>query len=70
MYRNELREHAMSATQLAQPTPSERKAGGSALRRRLTSRELLGDQQELLIEHNGCQYCLRLTRQNKLILTK
>lgn len=36
----------------------------------LPSSELLGEKGELLIEHNGCQYSLRLTRQNKLILTK
>lgn len=36
----------------------------------LTSNELLKGAQELLIEHNGCCYCLRLTKQNKLILTK
>ncbi len=39
-------------------------------KRRLKSSELLGSQTELLIEHEGCCYCLRLTRQNKLILTK
>ncbi|KRW66289.1 hypothetical protein AO741_11040 [Pseudomonas sp. TTU2014-105ASC] len=60
----------MSATQRAQPAPAERQVVESASRRSLTSRELLGDQQELWIEHNGCRYCLRLTRQNKLILTK
>lgn len=38
--------------------------------RRLQSGELFGDQREVLIEHEGCCYCLRLTRQNKLILTK
>lgn len=36
----------------------------------LSSKELLGSAQEVLIEHNGCHYHLRLTRQNKLILTK
>lgn len=41
-----------------------------APRRRLSSRELLGQGQELVIEHAGCEYVLRLTRQNKLILTK
>lgn len=39
-------------------------------KRRLKSTELLGNQTELLIEHDGSCYCLRLTRQNKLILTK
>ena len=36
----------------------------------ISSRELLGDQLELLIEHQGAEYRLRLTRQGKLILTK
>ncbi|MFZ2289292.1 MAG: hemin uptake protein HemP [Halopseudomonas yangmingensis] len=36
----------------------------------LPLRSLLGERNELLIEHNGSYYCLRLTRQNKLILTK
>lgn len=38
--------------------------------RRLTSQDLLAGARELFIEHEGCCYCLRLTRQNKLILTK
>jgi hemin uptake protein HemP len=36
----------------------------------IASKDLLGDQQEILILHAGEQYRLRLTRQNKLILTK
>ena len=42
----------------------------NSLPRCLSSRELLGAAQALLIEHNGCYHSLRLTRQNKLILTK
>lgn len=38
--------------------------------KRITSQELLAGKQEVFIEHEGCCYCLRLTRQNKLILTK
>lgn len=34
------------------------------------SDELLDNTGQLLIEHLGEHYCLRLTRQNKLILTK
>lgn len=37
---------------------------------KLSSQELLQGTKELLIEHNGCCYCLRVTKQNKLILTK
>lgn len=39
-------------------------------RRHLSSSALLGSANEVVIEHNGCQYSLRITRQNKLILTK
>lgn len=34
------------------------------------SRELLQDNDRLIIEHLGQSYCLRLTRNNRLILTK
>ena len=39
-------------------------------RRRVCSDQLLGDSKELVILHDGHEYVLRLTRQNKLILTK
>lgn len=35
-----------------------------------TSTELLGGSNALVIMHEGTRYVLRLTRQNKLILTK
>ncbi|HZR35621.1 MAG TPA: hemin uptake protein HemP [Nevskia sp.] len=38
--------------------------------RRLDSRALLGEERELLIDHHGELYRLRLTRAGKLILTK
>jgi hemin uptake protein HemP len=38
--------------------------------RKVGSRDLLGNGEELLIEHNGAIYRLRATRQGKLILTK
>ena len=38
--------------------------------RRLTSQDLFEDSGELIIEHAGQEYRLRITRQNKLILTK
>ena len=34
------------------------------------SDSLLGRSREILIEHGGCYYRLRLTHSNKLILTK
>lgn len=39
-------------------------------RRVVTSRELMGNGSELIIEHGGEEYRLRITRQEKLILTK
>jgi len=41
-----------------------------ALRQRLYSAELFGTAREVVIEHAGEEYRLRLTRQGKLILTK
>jgi len=37
---------------------------------RLHSKELFGTAHEIVIEHAGDEYRLRLTRQGKLILTK
>jgi hemin uptake protein HemP len=48
-------------------------AGGRADRaapRRLLSRDLLADAQEVIIEHQGETYRLRCTSKGKLILTK
>ncbi|WP_238525099.1 hemin uptake protein HemP [Geobacter sulfurreducens] len=39
-------------------------------RRIVTSRELMGNAKEVIIEHAGEEYRLRITRQQKLILTK
>ena len=52
-----------------------RMAGGpgrtvKAAPRRLQSRELLADAQEVIIEHEGDDYRLRCTSKGKLILTK
>lgn len=38
--------------------------------RELDTRELFGAADELLIVHKGVRYRLRITRQDKLILTK
>jgi len=40
------------------------------LRQRVHSAELFGTAREIVIEHAGDEYHLRLTRQGKLILTK
>ncbi|MFZ5724006.1 MAG: hemin uptake protein HemP [Pseudomonadota bacterium] len=47
------------------PASSTRPAAG-----RLDAAELFGERREVRIEHEGATYTLRLTRQNKLILTK
>lgn len=39
-------------------------------RQRLRSVDLLGEAREIIIEHAGEEYRLRLTSQGKLILTK
>lgn len=58
----------MGATSQQAPGVGERplKAGP----RRLTSRELLGQGSEVIIEHEGDLYRLRCTSKGKLILTK
>ncbi len=38
--------------------------------RRISSQLLLNGERELLIQHQGSEYHLRLTRNDKLILTK
>jgi hemin uptake protein HemP len=37
--------------------------------KRVSSEALLGPKKQLLIVHNGREYCLRLTQNGKLILT-
>jgi hemin uptake protein HemP len=34
------------------------------------ARQIFGDRREVLIQHDGVQYRLRITRRNKLILQK
>lgn len=45
-------------------------AGQGRPRNRVRSAALLDGARELIIEHEGVEYVLRLTSQNKLILTK
>jgi hemin uptake protein HemP len=51
-------------------TPPAKQGMAPALRQRLQSVELFGTANEVVIEHAGEEYHLRLTRQGKLILTK
>jgi hemin uptake protein HemP len=44
--------------------------GAAGGRRRLPSAALMGAAKEIVIEHAGTEYILRITSQNKLILTK
>ncbi|MEE7627725.1 hemin uptake protein HemP [Methylobacter sp. Wu8] len=44
--------------------------GSQLVRQRLNSAELFSSGREVVIEHAGEEYRLRLTRQDKLILTK
>lgn len=39
-------------------------------KRSITSAELFDDQQEIIILHDGEEYRLRITSNNKLIMTK
>jgi hemin uptake protein HemP len=43
---------------------------GTAPVRRISSHRLLAGERELVIQHMGSEYHLRLTRNGKLILTK
>lgn len=52
------------------PQPVRPDQPASESRKRLRSSDLFGDAQEILIEHAGAEYRLRITRQGKLILTK
>lgn len=51
-------------------TVQQRPAAAPELPRTVSSIQLLGARRELLIEHNGERYSLRVTSKGKLILTK
>jgi len=55
----------MSAPRKVQPNPGNAHEPA----KRVTSEALLGPRRELLIVHNGREYRLRLTQNDKLILT-
>jgi hemin uptake protein HemP len=54
----------------SQEAPGAHARPTKAAPRTLLSRELLGDAQEVIIEHDGDLYRLRCTSKGKLILTK
>ncbi|KZC24993.1 hemin transporter [Rhodanobacter sp. FW510-R12] len=56
-----------SSRPILRPVPS---TPSSAVARRISSQALLEGKRELVIEHQGSEYHLRLTRNDKLILTK
>jgi hemin uptake protein HemP len=49
---------------------SPRAAETAPIVRRISSQSLLDGERELVIQHQGSEYHLRLTRNDKLILTK
>ncbi|MGY3040078.1 hemin uptake protein HemP [Rhodanobacter sp. TND4EL1] len=59
----------MSSRSLQRPVPSL-PAVSPVSARRVSSHALLEGERELVIQHQGSEYHLRLTRNDKLILTK
>ncbi|MCK9489132.1 MAG: hemin uptake protein HemP [Xanthomonadales bacterium] len=57
---------------LSRPAPgtASRADGHEQRPNRIDSLSLLSGQRELIIEHAGCEYRLRRTQNDKLILTK
>ena len=51
-------------------TPPEGRLSSRRGEQALTTEELFGSRQEIVIVHQGDEYRLRITRNNKLILTK
>jgi hemin uptake protein HemP len=51
------------------PSPLLHKQPVAAPVRRVSSATLLGPHKELVVEHNGREYRLQMTRNGKLILT-
>lgn len=52
------------------PESPVREATGRPAAQRVSSSDLLKGACQMVIEHEGEEYCLRLTRKRKLILTK
>jgi hemin uptake protein HemP len=64
------REWGMSGAEVRAAGGGEQAAGGSDAPPRLLARDLFGVRREILIEHLGQIYRLRITANEKLILTK
>lgn len=60
--------YAMTAQ--SQTTKASQPADQSATRPRIDSQQILRGAQAVEIDHAGQRYLLRITRENKLILTK
>ncbi len=67
MQMNKLSQNAGSPEAAKAQAMPERQAGGLM---RWTSKALFSGAREIIIEHAGVEYRLRLTSQDKLILTK
>ena len=52
-----------------EPKPTDKPAHGPNIRR-IDLRTILGDDREVIISHRSEEYRLRLTSNNKLLLTK
>jgi hemin uptake protein HemP len=55
---------------MAAPAPGSERTSRASAPRVVEARALLRGSRELLIRHGPCEYRLRLTRNDKLILTK
>lgn len=55
---------------MTDPTKSAQPSGKDGAPRRVSSEQLFAGASRLVIEHNGEEYRLQVTRQGKLILTK
>jgi hemin uptake protein HemP len=58
------------ARNFSEASPVMNDQGGSSDVRRIPSREILAGGREVIVEHRGNDYRLRLTANGKLILTK
>jgi len=50
--------------------PKNGRASASGAKRRVEVSDLLGEAREIILLHNGSEYRLRVTSNDKLILTK
>ncbi|MBX9901228.1 MAG: hemin uptake protein HemP [Burkholderiaceae bacterium] len=62
--------HSACTFSSATPTSHKKELGRTSSPLQIDSQTLFAGRRELIIEHQGERYQLRVTRQNKLILTK